>query len=319
MISLMIDRWFMHSIIQRMVFTALAFNSIVASANVLDLGVAGRFNVFVFNDFISSYSDVEGAVAVGGDFSATGYAVNQLNQAVAGNAMVVGGDLNFQNGSVVNGNIDVAGTINTNPSFTFGGAYTHSQPINFANERIYLQNVSTSLNALSNTGSASYHYSGLQLTASNSSDAQIFDIDGSLFNTRNNTTFTGFSAGQTIILNISGSNLTFNGGTGTNFANGNFNVIYNFYEATAISTGSGATGTILAPLANITGGFTAINGNVIANSWNTNTQVNVRGMYRPTEISGLVVTPVPEPASFALMLSGLGMLAISLRRRQLSA
>jgi len=296
------------------IVATLAMQSMAASADVLDLGVAGQFNVFVFNDFTSSYSDVEGAVAAGGNFTATGYAVNELNRAVAGNALVVGKDLDFSNGSVKNGNVDVGGVIKAGPTVT--GAYTDSDPINFANERTYLLNLSASLNNLVNTGTATYNYSGLQLTASNNSSAQIFDIDGSFFNSRNNTTFSGFSAGQTIILNISGSGLTFNGGTGTDFASYGFNVIYNFYEATALNTGSGATGTILAPLADITGGFTAINGNVIANSWNTNTQVNVTGMFKPTEITGLVVTPVPEPESYAMLLVGLGVAGLLARRRK---
>jgi len=294
---------------------ALAMQSMAASADVLDFGVAGQFNVFVFNNFTSSYSDVEGAVAVGGNFNVTGYSVNELNNAVAGNALVVANNVTINGGSVKNGDIDVGGT-HTTSNFGFTGNYTDSDPINFANERLYLQNLSTSLNALANTGTATYNYSGLQLTASNSTDAQIFDIDGSFFNSRNNTTFSGFSNGQTIILNISGNGLTFNGGTGTDFSKYGFNVVYNFYQATALNTGSGATGTILAPDADITGGFSAINGNVIANSWNTNTQVNVTGMFKPTDITGLVVTPVPEPETYGMLLAGLAFVGLLARRRQ---
>lgn len=303
----------MSGVVKSVAIAAFAMQSLVASADVLDLGVAGKFNVFVFGDFTSSNSDVEGAVAVGGNLNVSSYSINELNKAVAGNALVVANDLSYNNGSVKNGNIDVGGA-STTFGFGFTGAYTDNDPINFANERTYLQNLSTSLNGLTNTGIVTYNYSGLQLTASNNTDVQVFDIDGSLFNSRDNTTFSGFSNGQTIILNISGNGLTFNGGTGTNFSG--FNVIYNFYQATSLSTGSGTTGTILAPLANITGGYTAINGNVIANSWNTNTQVNVSGMFKPTEIPGLVVTPVPEPESYGMLLLGLGVVTLLTRRRQ---
>jgi choice-of-anchor A domain-containing protein len=304
----------MKSIIKQLAITALSLQALNASAGILDLGVAGQFNVFVFENFTSSNSDVEGAIAVGGHFSASNYAVNELNRGVAGNSLVVAKSLTFSSGSVKNGNIDVAGT-STTSSFGFSGAYTNSDPINFSNERTYLQNLSLSLNGLSNTGTASYQYSGLQLTASNSTDAQIFDIDGSLFNSRNNTTFSGFANGQTIILNISGDALRFDGGTGNDFGKYGFNVIYNFYEATALNTGSGATGSILAPLADITGGYTAINGNVIGKSWNTNTQVNVKGMFKATEVTGLTVTPVPEPESYAMLLAGLGLVGLLARRK----
>jgi choice-of-anchor A domain-containing protein len=305
----------MKSIIKQLAITVLSLQALSASAGILDLGVAGQFNVFVFENFTSSNSDVEGAIAVGGHFSASNYAVNELNRSVAGNSLVVAKSLTFSSGSVKNGNIDVAGT-STTSSFGFSGAYTNSDPINFFNERTYLQNLSLSLNGLSNTGTASYQYSGLQLTASNSTDAQIFDIDGSLFNSRNNTTFSGFANGQTIILNISGDALRFDGGTGNDFGKYGFNVIYNFYEATALNTGSGATGSILAPLADITGGYTAINGNVIGKSWNTNTQVNVKGMFKATEVAGLQVTPVPEPESYAMLLAGLGLVGLLARRRR---
>lgn len=297
------------------VIATLAMQSMAASADVLDFGVAGQFNVFVFEDFTSRASDVEGAVAVGGSFDVANYSVNELNKAVAGNALVVANDLTFKNGSVKNGNIDVGGTRST-ANFGFSGSYTDSDPINFANERTYLQNLSTSLNALTNTGTATYNYGGLQLTASNNTDAQIFDIDGSFFSAANNTTFSGFANGQTIILNISGFGLTFNGGTGTDFSKYGFNVVYNFYQATALSTGSGATGTILAPLAEITGNNGAINGNVIAKTWNSNTQVNVTGMFKPTEITGLVVTPVPEPETYGMLLAGLAFVGLLARRRQ---
>lgn len=297
------------------IVATLAMQSMAASADVLDFGVAGQFNVFVFENFTSNGSDVEGAVAVGGNFNVSSYSVNALNKPVAGNALVVANNLSVNGGSVNNGDIDVGGS-KTTSSFGFTGAYADNDPINFANERTYLQNLSTSLNALANTGTATYNYGGLQLTASNSTSAQIFDIDGSFFSAANNTKFSGFANGQTIILNISGNGQTFNGGTGTDFSAFGFNVVYNFYQATSLTTGFGATGTILAPLAEITGNNGAINGNVIAKTWSSSTQVNVTGMFKPTEITGLVVTPVPEPETYGMLLAGLAFVGLLARRRQ---
>jgi choice-of-anchor A domain-containing protein len=305
----------MNGVLKSVLVAALTMQSMAASADVLDFGVAGKFNVFVFENFTSANTDVEGAVAVGGSLNVSSYSINEKNKAVAGNALVVAKNITFNGGSVKNGNIDVGGT-STTSSFGFTGAYTDSDPINFADQRTYLENLSISLNALSNTGTVGYAYSGIQLTASNSTSPQIFDIDGSIFNTKNNTTFTGFSYGQTVILNISGGSEIFNGGTGTDFANLGPNVVYNFYQATAVNTGSGAYGSILAPFADVVGGYTAINGNVIAKSWNNNTQVNVTGMFKPTDIPGLTVTPVPEPESYGMLLMGLGVVGLLVRRRK---
>jgi hypothetical protein len=79
----------MNAVVKGVVVAALALQSVMASAGVLDLGVAGKFNVFVFGDFTSSNSDVEGAVAVGGNLNVSSYSINELNKAVAGNALVV--------------------------------------------------------------------------------------------------------------------------------------------------------------------------------------------------------------------------------------
>ncbi len=43
----------MSRVVKSLVIAAFAMQSLVASADVLDLGVAGKFNVFVFGDFTS--------------------------------------------------------------------------------------------------------------------------------------------------------------------------------------------------------------------------------------------------------------------------
>lgn len=298
--------------------TAWLMTASVAQADVLDFGVAGRYNAFIFENFTSSFSDVEGAVAVGGNMVANGYSINALNKPVDGYALVVGNHLTYGNnsgGSINNGNIYAGGTVSLTGTGLNNAAFVAgANPIDFAAERAKLTSLSQKISDVTATGTVTYNNTALELLASNNTDAQVFDIDGALFNTRNNVMFAGFSSGQTIILNISGSSLIFNGGTGTNFAG--YNVLFNFYEATTVNTGSSARGSILAPLAEITGTFANINGNVIAKAWNNNTQVDVSGVFKPVNVAGLVLTPVPEPETYGMLLLGLGVIGAVVRRRQ---
>lgn len=288
-------------------------NSASAMASVLDFGVAGQFNAFIFENFTSSNSDVEGAVAVGGNMTVQNYSVNALNKPVDNFALVVGNNLNYTNGSVSHGNIYVGGTATTTSFGASGAIVNGSSPINFTQERTYLENLSASIKNLSPTGTVTYAFSGVQLFASNNTDPQIFNIDGDLYNTKNNISFNGFSAGQTIILNISGLSIKFNGGAGTNFSG--YNTLFNLYDATTLDTGSSAYGSVLATKADVVGSYAAINGNVIAKSWNNNTQVNLNA-FKSTNVDGLVVTPVPEPAQSAMMIAGLSALMLISRRRK---
>ena len=298
--------------IKSLVIAALSVQALGASAAVLDLGVAGQYNAFIFNDFIDPSGAVEGALAVGNNLDISSYSINSSNKAVNGYSLVVGNHLNFNSGNVFNGNLYAGGT--ASGSFTANGAtYGASSPVNFTSEKDRLTALSSSLTQVAATGTAEAKWGGIYLTA-NGTDAQVFNLNGADYSSATYINFTGFQAGQTIILNISGTSGTFNGGTGTNFSG--YNALFNFYEAATVNTTNSANGTLLAPVATITGSGTVF-GNVIANNWNAGT-VGTGNYFQSTNVAGLtLVTPVPEPETFGMLLAGLGLMSLMLRRKHL--
>jgi choice-of-anchor A domain-containing protein len=121
--------------------------------------------------------------------------------------------------------------------------------------------------------------------------------------------------GSTVLINVTG------GGTAT-FSNGSVAetgvtgaaVLYNFVSATGLQlspSGSGGKdpeGSILAPLAAVSGGFGAMSGQLVAASYTGNTQ------FDEVAFSGKLPDPVPLPGAVFLFASGLVGL-LSARRR----
>ncbi len=113
-----------------------------------------------------------------------------------------------------------------------------------------------------------------------------------------------------MLINVSGTSTTFDNGGVSETGVGAASVFYNLYQATNVSLpgGKDPEGSILAPLAGVTGGSGQMHGQLIAGSYQGDTQ------FDSVQFTGNL-TPVPLPASVWLLVSVLGVLVCLTRRR----
>lgn len=316
---------------------------VAANATSNSLGLDSSLNLLTFSDFAGTYSDVEGRVAVGGNAVVTGYSINQPSR-YAGTALTVAGDLRFNGGTVTGntvvggnlvsssgatfvGTVSVGGNFSTNawitdqgltvwgsvsglsqwdPHQAVKGSGSLSLGYDFAAEKARLSSLSTQISSQAATGTVLNQWGNLVFNASNSNGLNIFDITAAQASM--NMTISGLGAAGTVIINVSGDNVNFGNHGFTGFDN---QVLFNLSEATTLNLAS-VTGSILAPNAAVFGGYGAIDGQVVVDSWKSSIQINDK----PFVGSVPVVPGVPEPETYALLIAGLGLLGLVARRKK---
>ncbi len=131
--------------------------------------------------------------------------------------------------------------------------------------------------------------------------------------------------GKTLIINVSGSSVTFGANEVGNGSLDQQNIIWNFVDATSVTVNTAVYGSILAPKATITGS-SPINGSVVAKVFNSTGEVHL-GTFNGN--SGFLVAPtqggggshsqvpgIPEPSSWMTMLMGFGIIGSLIRRQR---
>jgi len=234
-------------------------------ANATGLGVASDYNVFTLGNFSEQYTDVEGKLAAGGNITFVGNSIGTKLAANSGNVVVAGNNLTLSNGQVNHGNIAYGGTASISGEGLPNGTVTKSSPIDFSAAGQELNSLSQNLASLSANGTTKVQYGGITLTGTNS-QLDIFNLNASTLSSANNFTINSV-AGSTVVVNISGTNVSLQNFGFNIEGTDKQHILFNFYQATSITASSiGVEGSILAPLASFAFNNGNVEGNVIVNS-----------------------------------------------------
>ncbi|NJC07309.1 choice-of-anchor A domain-containing protein [Polymorphobacter fuscus] len=263
-------------------------------------------------------SRIGGAVAVAGDAHITSATIGaNLGSDRNGTAVVaVGGTVQYDNASLSHGNV-VYGAGNASGQYTQAstpnGSFVQGNALDFARTNAGLLGLSASYGSTAATGSFSSQWGSAALTGGTGVGTDVFSVTtgdlGGIYALRLIGT-----AGSKAIINVSGS--TFGGYF--SFDRGNYavsDVTFNFVDAQSVGlNGVTLAGSILAPLANVVQQGGLIGGSVVARNY-TSGGATIGGDGR-FEVADYAAGAVPEPATWAMLITGFGMVGSAMRRRR---
>lgn len=295
-----------------------------------------QYNLVVYGD-VDSTSEAEGRTYIGGNLNGQSSNWN-IRDVKGGNGLTVFGNVTG-NPKSAKGNVVIGGNaetyINNAASISVGGSsikqngsYVEGQNAalpTFASDLVTQRNsITSSLSKFSavlatlsaTTTTASYDGKGGFKATGGSNVINITTAD---LNSLVNANLTFSNAGTTII-NVSGKNLSL--ASSLNFNGGEAiadKVIWNFYEADSINFGSQKWyGTVLAPKASSQNGNYVMGSAVFASLTSRGEFHIPSGTSNFTgDLSGFtpLQAAVPEPASWAMMVAGFGLVGGAMRRR----
>jgi len=278
---------------------------------------AKDYNVFVFGNYTGTNSDIQGALAAGGNVSLTNYGVATGLNASANslNTLIAGGTLATNNMQLYHGNA-VAGTLNLGSGSTIqNGAASTGSALNFLAEQARLLGISSQLSGQASNGTTVFQYGGYALTGTQATGLNVFNISGANLAATNNFTINA-AANSYVLVNIDGAADTFKyAGFSLSGGIAPEHVLLNFNQATSLTfDGVGIFGSVLAPNANVNFSNGQLNGQLIALSMQGSGEFH----YRPYGGSLLDggSRAVPEPAAWAMLIGGFGLAGAALRRKR---
>lgn len=240
------------------------------------LSVASDFNAFMLESFEAPSSDIQGALAAGGDINLNSYSIaSELITEPEVLTLISGGDIYFENGRLYTGSIAAAGSVaGVKPPVIYGlqdGAQALGEqelPFNFADVFSVLESYSLQLSELPPTGTVEYKWGGAYLTGDCESSTQVFSLDGESIYNSHTFAVDCVPADATIIFNLSGYEPGFTNVSLYHLNSNAHNIIYNFFEAEIVNFSNIAVeGSVLAPKAHFNTSWGHVNGTVIGKSW----------------------------------------------------
>lgn len=253
------------------------------------MGAATDYNLFVFNDYTATSTDVGGTVAVGGDMTVSSFGTGSaLPSGYKGVSLSVGDDLSYANGQVFQGDVEVGGTI-TNPgpggfNVQHGTATDGVKGVFDAGSyETDMEDISAYLAGLDANGSWTEGYGQVTLTGTDKVLNVIdLDLDAIKNQWATDARYTHWAptavnaltidapSGSTVVINVSGDTSVFLQAHGIFLVGVSGDaIVYNFHDAKASShtiAASPVYGTVLAPHAAIAFDNTQMHGQLIADS-----------------------------------------------------
>lgn len=300
---------------------------------------AADYNLFALHNLtVIGGSDTEGRVAVGNDAYLRGYSVGDKASPSDVN-LVVGHNANLDNGSTT-GKTIVVGTPTYGAGWSTAGlpAPGTPSPVDFTAEGTRLIALSDLLSTYAVTGQTLFDvnacsgHSCVTTLKGTSSGLNVFNIDASKLTATNTLKF-DLAPGGTALVNVVGAGpgglvkfyeagMFINGASITasnqNLASG---ILWNFNDASSLDFYSvGFAGSILAPTADYVGGWGVIHGQVIVDDFSGSGSGHGITQVNNVRYTGGLLTPppsvAPEPASWVLMILGVGGAGAMIRRRR---
>ncbi|MEI7604547.1 MAG: choice-of-anchor A family protein [bacterium] len=231
------------------------------------LGAASNFNIYTLENLTLSNVDLEGRVAVGGNATFKNFAIGGklTNSNGTRDDLIVNNNLEYTDGTVLNGNIIYGGSGNILRVAVPNGNIIFDKNFDFVSANNSIKSKSIDWSNLIPNGTVTSTPGNITITGLDPTLNIINIPNGIVFA---NTLLTiNAPTGSTILINVFGNDINlsnmamyFNGATADK-------VLFNFFQATTMDIQAvGIQGSVLAPLANVTYNNGQNNGTLIAKS-----------------------------------------------------
>lgn len=305
----------------------VAMASLVALSSPLTF--TSDFNVLVLGSMSASNSAIAGSVAVAGNATFSSMSIANGNNGSSGSTpatgpdvlnLVVGGNLQWSNGTLFNGSGIYGGDASlANLGVSNGSINTGEVPVDFSALATAAQLASSEFAAMDANGSTTLLYGGVTLLGTDT-ELNVFTIDSSMLSSVH-TVAIQVPEGSAVLINIVGmassfqnAGLTLNGNS-FNSSNASLwsEVLWNFESAGTLTVqGVNFAGSLLAPNASVTLQNGNVNGQVVVGNLTTNGAINnfsFNGTAQaPPSVGDEDTSAVPEPGT--VLLAGLGLLLL---------